>query len=618
MLRFLAFVWDPCNAQQSVDACALVQQVLARTRAWQRISGSPGLDVLCTHDHCGTDRPYALPDGSGAVVGTLFTHGDHSGAAPAHVPEIQAHASAKILGSHGRHLLSDFWGRYVAFLTDIPARRTWVLRDPVGDIACHCGQYRGVGIYFSDLGDYLQVSGQPLSVDWDELAFRAVTGGAHGDESALHEVSTLRPGECDEWQQGRAARLAYWNPFSIAAKDCVDNPIDTAEMLRRSVRQCVHAWAACVDDILHELSGGLDSSIVAACLRDAPTRPRVICVNLRTQDAASDERAQARLAARRAGFPLIERDRNPAVDLRQLLNAQPMVSPRNVVMQSLEVQPLLRDLARETGVRTLFSGRGGDSLFLRAHADLLLCDFMRDHGLRTDVLGFSVEAARRSGIAAWRLLGRAAKYGFLRRRHDVMAAYTGHRNLATDEVSRSVACSDALTRRWGSAMPDAPPAKAMHVLGMTWPSMFRDPLGRPGDPELVNPLTSQPVVELCLRIPTYILATGLQDRALARAAFAADLPPEVAYRSWKGSVDGHHREILTRNHAFAREILMDGALVEHRIIDRSRIEEALRRTGTCAATAVGEIFECVCVEAWLQTLPPAGRAPIGSPSQVAP
>ena len=53
------------------------------------------------------------------------------------------------------------------------------------------------------------------------------------------------------------------------------------------------------------------------------------------------------------------------------------------------------------------------------------------------------------------------------------------------------------------------------------PFDFYDPLGQGNEAERISPLFSQPLMELCLRIPTYVLTEGGWDRAVARRAFYA-------------------------------------------------------------------------------------------------
>jgi asparagine synthase (glutamine-hydrolysing) len=119
-------------------------------------------------------------------------------------------------------------------------------------------------------------------------------------------------------------------------------------------------------------------------------------------------------------------------------------------------------------------------------------------------------------------------------------------------------------------------------------------------PERTMPLLSQPLVELCLRIPTYVLIRHGMDRATARRAFAPDLPAQIIKRRNKGRIDSHIRDVLDANLDFVREMLLDGRLVQEGLLNRRNLELYLTRERSPADFEYSEILqEQLCVEAWL-------------------
>ncbi len=91
-----------------------------------------------------------------------------------------------------------------------------------------------------------------------------------------------------------------------------------------------------------------------------------------------------------------------------------------------------------------------------------------------------------------------------------------------------------------------------------------------------HPLFSQPLVELCLRIPLYTLLRGGINRALERAAFR-DCVPETNHSPRK---QGHGRSIalmskIREDLPYLRDLMLDGVLVQERIIERSAFEPYL-------------------------------------------
>ena len=111
---------------------------------------------------------------------------------------------------------------------------------------------------------------------------------------------------------------------------------------------------------------------------------------------------------------------------------------------------------------------------------------------------------------------------------------------------------------------------------------------------------SQPVIELCLRIPTYVLTAGGWDRAIARAAFRNDLPRGILNRNTKGRVEDHINAILGRNAALLRDLLIDGLLVREGIVDRDKLTAVLSGRATSIPVTSSELLECLSAEAWLR------------------
>jgi len=153
---------------------------------------------------------------------------------------------------------------------------------------------------------------------------------------------------------------------------------------------------------------------------------------------------------------------------------------------------------------------------------------------------------------------------------------------------------------WNTPTGSLPPGKLLHAFSVSRPCLFRDPLVDTPTLDFINPLMSQPLVELCLQIPTWLHASRGKDRAVARAAFASDLPPQVGQRTWKGAADRHLRDMLVNNITAVREFLLEGELIKGGVLDRKRLRGALSLAPTRDGVHVTEIFGYLSTEAWLQ------------------
>ena len=135
-----------------------------------------------------------------------------------------------------------------------------------------------------------------------------------------------------------------------------------------------------------------------------------------------------------------------------------------------------------------------------------------------------------------------------------------------------------------------------------------DPLSEFRPAPLIHPLSSQPLIELSLRIPTYVLRTGGRDRAIARRAFERDLPAEIIRRRTKASSDESFQSALNKQIDGVRELLMGGFLVQHGYLQREPLEEALTpERPTRLKVPPLTWLECLALEIWCRSWASASR-----------
>jgi asparagine synthase (glutamine-hydrolysing) len=597
MFRYVAFVWNDQDAAVRESARALMQRHAATGENWQVALRGAGIEVR--HAKVGGDAcaAYLLAESGGVVLGNLFARSQEgiSTAAPLALSEADSRA---MQDTNGRHLIECYWGRYVAFLHDDKARASWVVRDPSGGLPCYLVRCRGVDVYFSWIDDIVDLLDAPLEINWSYLIATVCFLREHSAGTGLREITQVLAGECVETRAGASKRLFYWDPLAIANTEPIEDLEAAVAAMRQCVRDVVHAWASCYGHVLLSLSGGLDSSIVLACLNDAPSRPRITCFHYYPLGADLDERSYARAAAAKAGLELIERPRDSSFSLQPLRTIHRAPEPTNY-SYFLEHSRLDAQLAAEHGAAAVVIGYGGDQLFYQERAEWAPGDFLHRRGLRPGMLRVALDAAQMDQISVWRVLREAASGYLAHQRWSVLLEAGRMRPLLVpsviEEARRSAGFLHPLLRH----PRGAPSGKLWHAHQISQPFDFYDPLAREGDAERISPLFSQPVMELCLRIPTYVLTDGGWDRAVARRAFYDDLPPQVRNRRHKGGIEEHLRLTLEHNRAFLRELLLDGALVREGVIDGGRVAEVLSGKATRIGTGSGELLEYAGIEAWL-------------------
>ena len=603
MYRYLALIWNPADERAQLAALSLAARLSGGSQ-WSPVLTGAGVTIFHADRRPGSSDACSLADSAGVVLGRIFTRDIENPESAARVVFDNVE-SAQLVATGGRRLFERYWGRYVAILRDTASGEVWVLRDPSGGFPCWLTSHDGVSIVCSDIDDCHGLGGLSFTVNWNYIAGFVAHAGLQVRDTALNEVSEVQPGERLRFSSGSLQRSIEWQPLDIARNAPLESSGEAMALLRATTLGCVHTWAACYGGILHNLSGGLDSSIVLSCLKSAPSRPELICLNYFGSGPHEDERRYARAMAAHAGVELVEHELDPrAVRLEELLSLRR--SPRPwFYLYEIEHGRLEGELAVRRGASSLFSGAGGDSVFFQARAELAVTDYLFDHGFGAGLLHTAIDAARVSRKSIWPLLWQAVAAKVFEREWDPIAM--------SKPVSRTIVKSDvvaAAKRDKGFAHPwltpgatrGVPPGILWHVMSLSMPPAYYNSFSRGNYPERTMPLLSQPLVELCLRIPTYLLIKSGRDRALARGAFSQDMPAEINRRQVKGRADQHVRNILDANLEFVRELLLDGLLVKRGLLDRASLELYLTRDRSPADFQYSEILqEHVCTEAWLRT-----------------
>jgi asparagine synthase (glutamine-hydrolysing) len=608
MFRYLAFVWDPQDSDASQTARAFAQRCGQAHSDWSEHFTHSGLRVFCSGSANDVARGVPLAGDAGIIVGTLFASRTAGHATTPQVESLNESASAAVIASGGRHLLASYWGSYIAFLRDPAGKRKWILKAPMGSLACFRMRYRGVDLFFSRTEDCLAL-GVSCSFNWSYITAHVVLNSLSTRATALNEIFELKGGECCSIRADQLTTELCWNPGQIAGSNAIDDLRTAARLVHDAVRSCTQTLAAAHRTVLHQLSGGLDSSIVAGCLQG--TSATVTCANYYAEGSNSDERYFARLSAAQGGLPLIEVQRPWEIPLQQALSANRTAIIYELPLR-LEHAQMVESLRRERKVAAIFTGNGGDEIFHRVPPSPTALDFLRQRGLRPQVARIILNDAILQRVSIWRVMRQIMT---LRSANAVDAPQRQlarwlpaicARGLIDRDVAMSLDENPNVRHPWLPALGAAAPGKLGQILALAGRG-YDNPFARIDGPELVDPLLSQPVVELCLRIPTYVHTSGGVSRAVARLAFAHLIPQEITERTAKGGVATHFKRLMTHNVAFVRDVLLNGVLVRERLVNRAGLEDALASRPTRSSAYLADVAALFSVELWLQLWPRTER-----------
>ncbi len=575
MSDYVVLAWPEGGEAQA----EILKQGLAAEGRWRLAVDSRRLAVFLS-----LERPLPLlrlPGQIGVIIGSVF---DTQAALQGRGRQAEIiHPPRRTPEELGAHLVASIWGAYVAVLPDGDGLPN-VLRDPLGGLECLTWRRGGVSVIASRLTPGAAHAPEILSIDWGGVARLLRQKNLSSVTTPLNGVEAVDPGVL---HLARGGRLRLWRPSDFAGRRAARARV-APEDLARVVDGCVAAWALGRRGVLCEISGGLDSAIVVAALRRAGA-PITAGLNHYWAEPEADERAFARDVAKAAQIVLTERAHG-------LL----LLDPAKLALVADAARPSfsgadphydadMADRLAQPGVDCLFTGQGGDGVFYQMATADLAGDLLRG---APSGLGFGQALsllAHRTRRTAWDLLAEALATW--------RAPLTPHAPVSF--LTDAAAISQAQDRHpWLSDLDAISPAKRVQIQAITNnQSMFGDSLrARAG--RLIQPLLSQPVVELCLAIPAPRLAIGLTDRPFARAAFGDRLPLSVRQRRGKGDLSVFFAQSMAASLPFLRPFLLEGRLAAQGLIDPARLEPLLSRDELIWFDHSGELTIAAILEAW--------------------
>lgn len=558
----------------------------ARQDLLAELAGSTGLTLACSFERMAA---LAAPgcacvsvDGTGCILGSLF----HRHGVADRVANLTASDQSSITASEGQLLLTRFWGGYVAAIATPHGVR--ILRDPSGTLSCYHARRAGFLLVASD-AELLARAGVVADVDIEEIGRQLYRAFVPASSTALRGVDELLAGFAIRAEESVSGQEPCWSPWDHV-EDRSGSPEQMTESLHRIVRHCTRAWASTSVRLLLSVSGGLDSSILAACLAGAGSN--ATCLTMFAGDPAGDERMYARALCDHLALPLIEWPyRLEDIDITEPLGAH-LPRPRDRT-QANAYERVHLEVAREIGSDAFMTGNGGDSVFGYSQSAAPVADLYLTDGLRRRTARALLDVCRQTGCnifdalrQAWELAHRPADF-----------RVAPKPLLLSPEFVAGIR-PDVLHHPWLDALAGSLPGKAAQIASILRVQSHLE-ASRGRHIPLLSPLMSQPIVEMCLSIPSWEWRAGGRDRSVARRAFAAELPPVVVSRQVKGSPSGFGARLLDHFRVSIRERLLGGRLVSRGIVDKSAIEIILAGNKPVPHAERVRILELVNAEAWL-------------------
>jgi asparagine synthase (glutamine-hydrolysing) len=485
-------------------------------------------------------------------------------------------------------LIDNFWGEYLLFQPPgHGSDATTIMRDPSGGVDCvYSLRERFIT---SDITIATRSGLYSREIDWDFIQNNLIYPHHKAGSTGLAGLHELLPG-CQLHVRGNRHSIEQaWSPWSFVSPQRRHRDRREAQAdVRRAVSSTVKRWAETDQSLLLELSGGLDSSIVAACLQDA--NARVACCNLVTPVPGADERRYASLMADVLGVELhVER---LGLDESQL-DFQP--PPHTVAPSTWFLQHAANELneavGTQLGINSFFSGGGGDTVFCYTRTAAPAADAFRERGTIAGIRAIR-DLAELHQCTFW-------KAGRLSLRK-LLAPPKPPRRPDTSFLSGTLSQGMLEPHPWFATPDDALTGDRERIFDLAGTQVFRDGLARGAKWHLRMPLLSQPVMEACLKVPSWMWIAEGRNRAVARDAFADVLPPDILHRRSKGTFMNYSGAVYRQNKSRLREYLLTGQLEGQRLLDTDSLRQCFDHDLATRDDRFMRIFDLCAVENWIR------------------
>lgn len=494
-----------------------------------------------------------------------------------------------------RDILENYWGDYILVLPGADDTRTVSITrspSPACDLQCIYSLHNGRGFVTSDISLATRLGLYHKHVDFDYIAHRLTYPSLKTSRTGLENINELLPGCTMHVSDQYVDVRQDWCPWDfVSAGTWYSNLSEAATAIRTATELVVNAWASHDKSILLELSGGLDSSIVGVCLKG--TQAHVTCNTLMTPVPGADERDYAVLIAEMLGVELLATELQYDDAQFEFPLPQQLVTPVIGPLQ-YAIDKVMEEKAHRCGASSYFSGAGGDTIFCYLTNAAPAADAFHAAGLAT-----CIQTVRDISLFHQCTYWKAGRLTLRKLLHSRGKQYEVDRTL----LSARAPLPEPEHHPWLSAPAKALSGDRQRIFELSATQFYRDSCPRALNRRVRMPLLSQPVVEACLRAPSWMWFSGGQNRAVARLAFADALPPNILNRKSKGTFTAYLGALYRRKSGQMLDFLLDGELQAHNLLDTGELRRITQGEPTYARDSIIRVFQLCTLENWVRQQP---------------
>jgi asparagine synthase (glutamine-hydrolysing) len=514
----------------------------------------------------------------------------------------------------GERCVERLRGMFAFAIWDAPRRRLFLARDRLGKKPLYYWRGSGALVFASEIKALLCHPGPGRAVDWPALHHYLAYGYTPAGRSAFAGIMKLPPGHTATLDGDSFAARRYWS-LPAEASPIRLAPAELAQRLRDEIREAVRLRLESDVPLGAFLSGGVDSSVVVASMREVTSgRLTTFSIGFGAAAASYDELPYARQVAERFGTDHHEEILEPKAPELASVIVRSFDEP---FADSSAIATYAVAAATARHVKVALSGIGGDEAFagyprylgvrvseawtrlprwLRrpagAAAAGLLSESYTSRNLRDWVVRFAAGAERPlpERYFAWTRFFDTPAIAAL-----ATPALAAHLTDDPDAEGRAAWA----TRGWGDAMDGAFRIDLASYLPDDL-LVMADRMSMANSLELRAPFCDHRVIETSLAIPPSVKTPRLRLKGLLKAAYADVLPPGVLTHRKQGFMIPLARWLRTDLRPLLEDLLSPEQVRARGLFSVDAVERLKAEHGESRRSHADRLWTLMMAELWLR------------------
>jgi len=280
-------------------------------------------------------------------------------------PDVYAHLTTH---ASPKETLKTLRGSFALAIVNTGSRhpRLTLARDIYGTRSMYYFKADTAFFFASEMKCFLAIDEFKPEVNPEALPHYLSGGFSPDRQTLLKQVYKVLPAEVVEFEDGDVKCLKYWSPMS-----CEQEPLDINHWLESTwanLKNVAKAQLPAKEDKFGiALSGGLDSALVAAALRHVSRGPKIVSFSL---DYGEGDKTELNMAVKISEYLDIDCrivQLNSAEVVKDLERLQWLYDEPLIKFTFIPTYYLMN--AAKEQVKTVFTGDGGDELFIGYRSD---------------------------------------------------------------------------------------------------------------------------------------------------------------------------------------------------------------------------------------------------------